>query len=400
MPIIESVSALILHRERPSVHRPYEVIIIGAGPAGATLAFQLASRGIKTLVIDRSAFPRYKCCGGGLTVKAAQLLDIDITSLVDDSITGATVTFKGDHTFHGDSPTPIMYTLMREKFDHALVARAREAGAEVLEGAEALSLEETNEHIEVTTKAGTFSGSFVVGADGARSRVAKMIGANNHAASVFCLTCRLLARRDDLAAWRARIGIDIGRVTGGYGWVFPKSDHLSVGIARPTEKAKGLKKVFQEFLDSLNFRHYEVTRWGAEVLPVLTGRPVLVKGRTLLLGDAAGLADPMTGEGIYNALLSARLGAPAIEKALVDGPAALDDYAAAVAGTILPEMKAAFVFSRLLTVIPARLLDLAIQDERVWNACCRLLRGEVGYAAIRQRISSLGGLYKLLSRML
>ncbi len=382
------------------MHRPYEVIIIGAGPAGATLAFQLASRGIKPLVLDKSAFPRYKCCGGGLTVKAAQLLEMDIDGLADDAITGATVTFKGDHTFHGDSPTPIMFTLMREKFDHALVTRARNAGAEALEGVEALSFQETNEHIEVTTKTGTFSGSFVVGADGANSLVAKTIGADNHTASVLCLTCRLLVPPDDLAAWRARIGIDIGRVTGGYGWVFPKSDHLSVGIARPTEKARGLKKVFQEFLDSLNFRQYEVTRRDAGVLPVLTGRPVLVRGRALLLGDAAGLADPMTGEGIYNAILSARLGAPAIEKALVDGPAALNDYTQAVASTILPEMKEAFVFSRLLTVVPARLLDLVKQDERAWNACCRLLRGEVGYAAIRQRISSLGGLYKLLSGVL
>jgi flavin-dependent dehydrogenase len=204
-------------------------------------------------------------------VKAAQLLGIDVNGIVDDVITGTNITFKGSHTFCGDSPVPVMYTLMRENFDHILVDRAQSAGADIREGVEALSIQPDTDTIDVTTGSGTFRGRFVVGADGATSRVAKAIGVNNRSASALCLTCRLQVSQADSNRWRSRIGIDIGRVKGGYGWVFPKTDHLSVGIACPAERAKGLKTIFREYLDSLQFERYDIIRREAALLPILTG---------------------------------------------------------------------------------------------------------------------------------
>lgn len=381
------------------MERNYQVIVIGAGPAGATLAYELAARGIRVLVLEKAELPRYKCCGGGITVKAAELIGIDVTDLVDDIISGAIITLKGNRPYYGDSTTPIMYTVMRENFDHALVKRAQSASAEILQGVEAHSVQINCENVEVSTTMGKFRGEFVAGADGAGSRVAKAMGIINHNTCILGLTCEVRVGREDMAKWRTRIGIDIGRVRGGYGWVFPKADHLSVGIACPADKAKKLRHIFGEYLDSLKFERHTVTSWASGLLPLLVGQPTLVCGRAILLGDAAGLADPLTGEGIFNAILSAQVGATAIEKALTDGQSALDEYSSTIAATIIPQMKDAFVFSKVLSRLPVRLFKVLNQDGRVWSACCRLLRGEMDYSTIKKRVSSLGGLYRLVSHI-
>ena len=123
------------------MHRNYDVIIVGGGPAGATLAYELARRGIVVLVIEKARLPRYKCCAGGLTVKAAKLLGTNVDALVDDAISSIIVTFAGDSPYRGDYGETIIYTVTREKLDHALVKRADEAGAYILQGLEARGIE-------------------------------------------------------------------------------------------------------------------------------------------------------------------------------------------------------------------------------------------------------------------
>ena len=111
----------------------YDVIIVGAGPAGTVLAYELASKGTRTLVIEKAKFPRYKCCAGGLTVKAANLLDINLNEAVEDIISAATVSFAGRDHYYSVHDQMFMYTVMRQKFDHTLLKRALEAGADILQ---------------------------------------------------------------------------------------------------------------------------------------------------------------------------------------------------------------------------------------------------------------------------
>jgi geranylgeranyl reductase family protein len=381
------------------LNRNYQVIIVGAGPAGATLAYELAVRRIKVLVIEKAVLPRYKCCGGGLTVKAAQLTGIDITGLVDDVISGAVITFKGNHPYYGDSTTPVMYTVMRANFDHALVKRAQIAGADILNGVEVHTIQINDSNVRIFTTKGEYRGEFLAGADGARSRVANSMGIINRNVYYLGLTSEVQVTRKDLARWRTRIGIDLGRVWGGYGWIFPKADHLSVGVACSVDKAKGLRHIFREYLDSFKFKRNIVTKWNAGLLPLMVGQPNVVRGRVTLLGDAAGLADPMTGEGIYNAILSAQLCAKSIEKALTDGEVFLNEYGNDIATTIFPQMKEALMFSKVLSRLPLIFFKVLKQDERVWNAFCRILRGETDYYTIKKRVSSLGGLLNLISNV-
>ena len=377
----------------------YQVIIVGAGPAGSTLAYHLAIGGTGVLVLDRAVFPRYKCCAGGLTVKAAKLLDINIDGLADDVISGAVVSFAGKHPYYGYSNERIMYTVMREKFDHALLIRAQEAGADVLQGAEARATRTSNAGIEVSTSVGEFTGEFIVGADGARSRVAKAMGAANHRACIAGIEAEVKVGSEDHARWKSQIGIDFGRIRGGYGWVFPKTSHLSVGIGCPADKATGLKHIFGEYLDSLRFGQYSIMKWAGGILPVCMGEPVVAQGRAILLGDAAGLADPLTGEGLHNAILSAQLAAASIEKALARGHLTLDDYSDAVATAIVPQMKMAAIFLKALFHLPTELFRVLNTDQRVWRACCNMLRGEMDYISFKNRVTSPGKLYSLISHI-
>ena len=285
---------------------------------------------------------------------------------------------------------------MREKFDYALVRRAEEAGADFIQGLEVSGIQFGDKTLEVSTVAESFRSQFVAGADGAGSAVAKALGIGGNRNLVAAIETEVQVPQEELARWKSRMAIDLGRIPAGYAWVLPKFDHLSIGIACPVSRAKDLKRCYWEFLDSLDFSQHTVARWESSLIPICAGRTVVAKDRVVLLGDAAGLADPLTGEGIYNAVLSAQLAAPAIENSLKCGDLRLDDYRTAVEERIIPEMTIAYVFSRVLARLPSRLFKLLKRDERVWRSWCYLLRGEMTYSTIKTKRGTLGAMYNLV----
>ena len=376
--------------------RKYDVVVVGAGPAGATLACELASRGISVLVLEKAELPRYKCCAGGITAKAAKLSGMNIDEIAEDAISSFTITLTGDSPYQGNSAEPVIYTVRRENFDYALVDRAEKAGADILQGVEALGVQFDNASVEIITTAGSFYSQLIVGADGAGSIVLKELGVKRKVDSIVGITSEIFVADRELATWKSRILIDLGGISGGYCWVFPKADHLSTGIICPVKKEMGLKRRYSEFLASLNLGRHRVARSDSSLLPVCAGKTTVARGRAVFLGDAAGLASPLTGEGIYNAILSAKLASPAIEKSLEIGKVCLDDYQKSVDKRIIAEMRIARVFSKVLDLAPHRLFKLLKSDERVWRACCRMLRGETDYSQAKSSIKALGILYDLV----
>ena len=378
----------------------HEVIVVGAGPAGATLAYELASRGIRVLVLEKEKLPRYKCCGGGITIRLANLLEFGIHEVIEDTIYGAVVTYKGGDHYYGHYDQPVIYMVSRDKFDYALAKRAEKAGATILQDCPVLEVRFNSGGVEVSTPAGDFRSPFVAGADGAGSVVAKALGLRNYANNTIAIQSEVVVSGDEMARWRGQIGIDLGRNSGGCGWVFPKSDHLSIGLAYLHSGGKDLKYHYQEFMDSLKLGNYTVARRDSGLIPLCRGEVVASRGRAVLLGDAAGLVDPLTGEGIYHAILSAKLAAPVIQNALLSGEEELSDYQKAVEERIMPEIKIARSLSRILVQFPNLVFKMVARDNRMWGGACRLLRGELNYTAAKQRMGALGGLYSFILQRL
>jgi len=376
----------------------YDVIVVGAGPAGATLAYELAKRGIGVLVLEKEKLPRYKCCAGGVTSKAAKLLDFDISEVAEDVIHELGFTFNLGSPYLGQHSQPLMYTVTRDVFDYFLMQRARQLGAALLDGQKVRQVQVSADWVEISTADNIFRSRLVVGADGAYSMVARELGMGRRIECLVGIESEIVVPEEELAKWKSRAQVDMGCIPKGYGWIFPKRNHLSIGVACSASKAKNLHAHHQSFVNSLNMGSYIITGSSSHLIPTCTKGRLVWQNKALLLGDAAGLADPLTGEGIYNAIQSAQLAAPVIADTLVRGKAGLQDYQEIVERKIMSELRMARRLSKIFFRFPHLAFGLFNQNDRVWRVVCNLMLGEIDYAAIKGRVGGFKGIYNRLFR--
>ena len=292
----------------------FDCIVVGAGPAGATVARQTALRGLKTLLVEKEALPRYKSCGGALSSAAEKILDFDFAQTVERVVTSVTFLSRDDdpYTFCPDGMR--VYMVSRDAFDFRLVEEAVRAGAYLMDATAIRSLEETREFVRVTTDGGrAFTSRIVVGADGARGVVATAAGLQRPLCG-FSIEGELYAEDHEvLEKHRDQVLFGFDYVRGGYGWIFPKADHFSVGIGTMQSRLPGMISLYEQFKQSFDClkKTCEKVRRGWFV-PFNNGPRLLNTRRVCLAGDAASLVDPLSGEGIYYAIRSGLLAADAI----------------------------------------------------------------------------------------
>ena len=378
--------------------KSHDVIVVGAGPSGAILAYELGKRGIGVLILEKEKLPRYKCCAGGVTSKAAKLLDFDITGVVEDVISEVSFTFNLNSTYLGQHGQPLIYTVMRDVFDHFLVTRAQELGAVLMDGQRVTSIQTDADWVEVSTDNDIFRSRIVVGADGAYSVVAKELDMGRSMEYIAGIESELVVPEEELAKWKSRVQIDLGCIPGGYAWVFPKRNHLSIGAGCLAPKAKYLDRQYQEFVNSLSIGSYTIARSSSHLIPTCTKGRLVWQDKALLLGDAAGLTDPLTGEGIYSAIRSAQLAAPVIENCLARGKAGLQDYQQIVENKIVSELRIARKLSRFFVRFPRLAFGMLNRSDGAWRAICNLMLGEIDYAAVKERAGGLKGIFNRLLR--
>jgi len=375
-----------------------DVIVVGAGPAGATLAYELAKRGIGVLLLEKEKLPRYKCCAGGVTSKAAKLLDFDISEVVEDVIYEFSFTFNLGSPYLGQHSQPLMYTVMRDVFDYFLVKRARQMGAIFMDGQKVTQVEVSADWVEISTADNIFRSRLVVGADGAYSVVARELGMGRSMEYVAGIESEIVVPEEELAKWKSRAQMDLGCIPGGYAWVFPKRNHLSVGVGCLTSKARHLNRHNQKFLNSLGIGNYTITRSSSHLVPTCTRGSFVWQDKALLLGDAAGFTDPLTGEGIYNAIQSAQLAAPVIESYLVKGKVGLQDYQEIVEKRIMSELRIARTLSKKIFRFPRLAFGIFNRSDEAWKAIYSLMLGEIDYAAIKGKAGGFKGMFNRLFR--
>jgi geranylgeranyl reductase family protein len=307
---------------------PFDVIVIGAGPGGSASAYLLARAGMRVALIDKAAFPRDKLCGGMLSERTEKVYK----SIFGDSWQDAYEFSSSDVDFFYKARLlnevrnyRRMYFTMRSNFDHRLAALAAAKGAVLMENTRAVSLEQRTGSVRLAS--GTaINGDFIIGADGATGMVAQSLGmsrSKQHQAAGLEI---------EFPRQGARAGLDrpefhFGVLRWGYGWVFPKKETLTIGIAGLVRKNPGLKNSFRIFLERICSRVPDI-KWKAHPIPFcnLLLRPG--RGNILLVGDAAGFVEPVTGEGIAFAMQSALHAAHAVLDAAGSGKpeSALKNY--------------------------------------------------------------------------
>ncbi len=312
----------------------YEVVIVGGGPAGSTAARNIAQRGINVLLIDKDVFPRTKTCAGGLIKRTVDNLDFDITSVVQQKFYGQRMVAPSGLAIEAVKDEPVGDLVMRGDFDNLLLRKAFEAGAEIREGVKVTSIEQDKDKVTVKTDEGVkITSEYILGADGINSIVAKQLdfydGWKKGSASL-CIevevevtsqTVNKVCGAQSTENNQLLISAYFGSVPYGYSWCFPKDNMLSIGAGCRQDLAinfrSNFNKWFEKFMKKYDINPVIVSDTSARV-PYSGAAEKTVIGRAALLGDAAGFANPYSGEGISNAIVSGRLVAPVLENALRD----------------------------------------------------------------------------------
>lgn len=359
----------------------YEVAIVGAGPAGSSLARLLAERGVSVLLIDKARFPRPKPCAGGISPKAIRHLGGGIDGVRRVDIRTAVISYRSSREVVCSSSQPLGWTVDRARFDARLVETAVAAGAQFRDGLRVGRVDRTAEGWETGAGGQTFRSRFLVGADGAASLVARVAGLRySDWASSIETTVSFPGR--GRGENKEQVRFDFGQVDSGYAWVFSKSGHVSVGVySTRLLSGRALGAALEAFIwRERTLEGGEASRPRRWLIPRGASRHrTLHFPGGLLVGDAAGLADPLTGEGVGPALHSAEIASRVLIESLEGRAASLESYSREVDRVLRPSFRRARVCASLAYRNRGRLVGRFVRSgfaERLWE---RLARGEVSY---------------------
>ncbi len=291
----------------------FDLIVLGAGPAGSAAAATAARAGLRVAIVDKRAFPRDKLCGGGFTGRSLTYYqeifgrpapDIP-TEVRSDLMFGAHGQVLGHYT-----DIPPIRMMMRLELDNDLLATALGFGAADFTGVGNTTLD---------PRAGTVSfgdqvlrAPVIVGADGVNSATARALFGQAFDRETIAFALEIERPETDLP-----LRIDFGAAEWGYGWQFPKPNGVTIGVGGINGRNPDMKAALRGYLKDLGLP--DDTPIKGQFLPGGTFRKTPGAGRILLAGDAAGLVDPITGEGIAYAMKSGQLAAMATAEALLAG---------------------------------------------------------------------------------
>jgi geranylgeranyl reductase family protein len=289
----------------------FDVIIVGAGPSGTAAAYPLARAGYRVLMLDRAGFSRAKPCGGGITIKALDLLPYSVGAVIERATRQLRMgvrTAAGQREKLFSCAAHVCAFSVRAEFDRFNVEKTLQQGIDYRLVRDLSAIDERADTIALSFDGTTVSARYLVGADGANSTTRRLLEAGRFFRRGFAIEGHV--HYADLGAEPVPEFL-FGAVRNGYGWIFPKRSHLNVGIYTSDSEVA---------LSKQQLRSYAVDRIGTDRISDIVGFPLGFGGRrytpdrerAILVGDAAGFCEPLLGEGIHNALKSGQAAAAAI----------------------------------------------------------------------------------------
>jgi geranylgeranyl reductase family protein len=340
----------------------FDVLVVGGGPAGSTTAYRLAAAGASVLLVDKATFPRDKPCGGGITTRALLECPVDPSPVVEEEVDVIEIRFRYSDAVERRSPKPVVHMTQRRRLDAFLLDAARERGVEVREG--------------TTIDATKAPADLVVGADGANGTTARAFGLG-------CGIVHGVAYEGNAAygvvsreRYARRAVVELADIPGGYGWVFAKGDHVNVGVGAWQTEGPRIREHLARVCAAHGLDADQLEGLRGHRLPLRRPGVRIAGDRALLVGDAAGLIDPVSGDGMYECFVSSKHAAAAILDVLGGRASSLEPYETAVEAALLPLHRASWRLKQALDRWPRASWRVA-RTQLLWRTVERLLLGEL-----------------------
>jgi geranylgeranyl reductase family protein len=340
----------------------FDVLVVGGGPAGSTTAYRLAEAGVSVLLVDKARFPRDKPCGGGLTVRAVRHCPVDPSPVVEAEVDVVELRFRYRDAVERQAAQPVIRMTQRRRLDAFLLDAARERGVEVREGT---TIDVTNAPADV-----------VIGADGANGTTARAFGLAEGIVHGVAYEGNIPYGVISKERYGRRAVVELGEIPGGYGWVFAKGDHVNVGVGAWQSEGPRIREHLARVCLAHNLDPEQLENVRGHRLPMRRPGVRIAGERALLVGDAAGLIDPISGDGMYECFVSSRLATAAVLDLLGGQASSLEPYEAAVEAALMPLHNASWRFKQALDRWP-RLSWRVARTQLLWQTVERLLLGEL-----------------------
>ena len=393
-----------------SVQHDADVIVAGAGPAGATAALRLARAGVRVLIVERYPLPRQKPCGGGISTRVLTRfpwLSAALPRIPAHPVSSLYLEGPSGGVFRMQANGPAVILIRRIEFDHLLASLAREAGAELLASTAIAQARQDAHGVTLRTREGReLRAPIVIAADGVNSVIARRLGLNpGWPAGRLALdmmeetpvSALAAAEPDTLSVFYGYGGAH------GYAYIFPKREHVNVGIGYvlPYFKARidvapyDLQQTFVGDLRRRGLMSGESQRRHFTPFLIPIGGPLrrTAAGRVLLAGDAGGFVNGFSAEGIYYAMVTGDLAAGAVLAArrggAVDPARARRGYVRAWKQEIGAELRDSVLIQKYLFHSPAR-MDRVVRGAQTRPEFSRILvdyaSGRLSYRAARRQL--------------